>query len=184
MRRLSLVMVVGALATACGDNQAVTGGPDSGTGTGDGAVVTGDGSSTDTGAMTGDTGAMIGDTGAMTEDTGAMTGDTGAMTGDTGTMTGDTGAMTGDTGAMTGDGGEQCVTEATRLCYTGPDGTDGVGRCRGGTQVCGSDRTWSVCTGEIVPAAMETCRNGIDDDCNGRPDDGCDACNLGESRPC
>jgi hypothetical protein len=35
MRRLSLVMVVGALATACGDNQAVTGGTDTGGTTGD-----------------------------------------------------------------------------------------------------------------------------------------------------
>ncbi len=62
MRRLSLVMVVGALATACGDNQAVTGGPDSGANTGDGAVVTGDGSSTDTGTVTGDTGTVTGAT--------------------------------------------------------------------------------------------------------------------------
>ncbi|HEX4936851.1 MAG TPA: putative metal-binding motif-containing protein, partial [Gemmatimonadaceae bacterium] len=36
----------------------------------------------------------------------------------------------------------------TRSCYSGPAGTDGVGVCRAGTQVCTAG-TWSACGGDL-----------------------------------
>lgn len=66
----------------------------------------------------------------------------------------------------------ECVPEATRSCYGGPDGTEGVGMCTAGTQTCQADGTWGECIGEVRPQT-ETC-NGQDDDCDGRVDNGFD----------
>jgi hypothetical protein len=66
-----------------------------------------------------------------------------------------------------------CEPGATRGCYTGPAGTAGTGRCRGGTQTCDPDGAWpAACDGEAVPRA-EGCANGIDDDCDGAVDEEC-----------
>ena len=62
-----------------------------------------------------------------------------------------------------------CSTGQTRPCYSGPDGTEGVGLCRAGTQSC-QGSTWGQCRGEVLPVA-ETC-DGEDNNCNGVPDDG------------
>src|SRR6478609_2522091 len=67
------------------------------------------------------------------------------------------------------------VDGMTQACYTGPNGTEGVGTCHGGQQVCtaavGSNTAaWGTCTGQQLPAT-EIC-NGVDDDCDGVPDDG------------
>jgi hypothetical protein len=55
-------------------------------------------------------------------------------------------------------------------CYTGPDGTVNIGKCRGGEHLCGSDMRYSIeCIGEVVPqeeTGLLAC-NGRDDDCNG-----------------
>ncbi len=56
-----------------------------------------------------------------------------------------------------------------RGCYPGPAGTSGVGRCRGGQQVCG-DGVWGACAGAVIPTD-EVC-NGADDDCDGAIDEG------------
>ncbi len=77
------------------------------------------------------------------------------------------------------------MTGATRACYSGPSGTQGVGRCTGGTQTCGADgRFATACAGEVLPAATETCGNGMDDNCNGMTDEGCGECMAGTTRPC
>ena len=55
-----------------------------------------------------------------------------------------------------------------KTCYTGPDGTDLVGACHGGIQVC-SVGEWSGCIGEATPIA-EDC-NLTDDNCNGEVDE-------------
>ena len=52
-------------------------------------------------------------------------------------------------------------------CYTGPAGTEGVGRCTAGQARC-ADASTQVCEGDIHPAT-EVC-NGQDDDCDGRID--------------
>jgi hypothetical protein len=68
------------------------------------------------------------------------------------------------------DEGCACTTGQTRPCYAGPDGTEGQGACRAGTQQCVSS-LWGGCNGQILPQP-ETCANsGVDDDCNGTKDD-------------
>jgi hypothetical protein len=62
----------------------------------------------------------------------------------------------------------------SRACYSGPMGTEGVGPCRAGAAVCVGAAGYSMtCTGEVVPAAQDTC-NAIDDDCDGTVDEGFD----------
>ena len=62
----------------------------------------------------------------------------------------------------------------TRPCYSGPTGTQGVGRCRGGVQACAAG-AWGLCDGQVGPVT-EICRNGADDDCDGMTDEGCAPC--------
>jgi hypothetical protein len=51
-------------------------------------------------------------------------------------------------------------------CYTGPEGTLGVGICRAGQAACRSDQSgFDGCSGEIGPQP-EVCDNGLDDDCD------------------
>ncbi|MFO0686020.1 MAG: putative metal-binding motif-containing protein [Sandaracinus sp.] len=57
----------------------------------------------------------------------------------------------------------------TQPCYGGPTGTEGVGICAAGLQTC-SGGAFGTCTGEVRPGT-ESC-NGMDDDCDGTPDDG------------
>ncbi|MDC0667097.1 SBBP repeat-containing protein [Nannocystis radixulma] len=87
--------------------------------------------------------------------------------GDTTTVDTSTGPDT-DTGAS-----EDCAPDDTRACYSGPDGTEGVGQCVAGEQQCGPDGTWGSCIGEVVPAP-ESCDLAGDEDC-----DGADPC-MGE----
>lgn len=71
-------------------------------------------------------------------------------------------------------------------CYTGPEGTDGAGQCRGGTLTCTDNAP--VCEGEVLPGE-ERCggdANGVDEDCDGEVDVGgvgCD-CEPGQSMAC
>jgi hypothetical protein len=63
-----------------------------------------------------------------------------------------------------------CAPGTMRACYSGPAGTQGVGRCRAGTQVCAADgRSYGACAGDVGPA-VEVC-NAADDDCDGLTDD-------------
>jgi hypothetical protein len=56
----------------------------------------------------------------------------------------------------------------------GQMGTEGVGPCTGGSQMCLASGTWSNCEGEVVPAA-ETCGDNVDNNCNGMTDEDVDA---------
>jgi hypothetical protein len=69
------------------------------------------------------------------------------------------------------DEGCACKSGDTRPCYSGPDGTEGQGECKAGTQTCVDELWGGACEGEVV-SAPETCANpGEDNDCNGTKDD-------------
>lgn len=62
----------------------------------------------------------------------------------------------------------ECYDGQTRSCYGGPDGTEGIGECTGGTQTC-VESSWASCSGQTLPQT-ELCDNK-DNDCNGIIDD-------------
>ncbi|MBK06374.1 MAG: hypothetical protein CL920_30060 [Deltaproteobacteria bacterium] len=74
----------------------------------------------------------------------------------------------------------ECVPgPVTRACYTGKDGTAGVGMCAFGKERCTAEGKWSgVCEGEIKPQ-VESC-NQTDDDCDGAVDEELDCCTEAE----
>ncbi|WP_437717107.1 hypothetical protein WMF45_12260 [Sorangium sp. So ce448] len=77
----------------------------------------------------------------------------------------------GDESTSTGSGGSPatCVPGSIVACYSGPEGTNGVGRCTAGTQTCRPDGFgYGPCTGEITPVA-EVCATPQDESCDGDP---------------
>ena len=62
-----------------------------------------------------------------------------------------------------------CTDGDIQLCYDGPPGTENVGDCTAGTQLC-SNGTWEGCSGTVTPTP-EVC-DTADNDCNGVADDG------------
>jgi len=61
-------------------------------------------------------------------------------------------------------------TQSEVPCYSGPDGTQGVGLCHGGTRICpqNGDCT-SQCSGQVLPT-VEVC-DGKDNNCDGKVDE-------------
>jgi hypothetical protein len=67
-----------------------------------------------------------------------------------------------------------CTPGAQQSCYTGPPWTEDVAGCHGGQQTCDEAGTsWGPCEGEQTPAP-ELCGNGVDENCNGIPDEDVD----------
>lgn len=65
-------------------------------------------------------------------------------------------------------------------CYTGDPGTEDVGTCKGGSQVCNDLGTeLGPCVGEVVPAA-ENCDTPDDEECDGVANQGCYLKNCAE----
>jgi len=90
-----------------------------------------------------------------------------------------------DCNGVLGDGaGCACTPGTTGPCYTGPNGTQNVGICKGGTATCAPDGlSYGPCMGQILPQA-ETC-NAQDDDCDSFPDDGANCvCMPNSSKAC
>lgn len=63
-----------------------------------------------------------------------------------------------------------CTPGDTQACYTGPPGSQDVGTCHGGISTCDPTGTmWGPCEGQVVPT-FDTCADGMDNDCDGTPD--------------
>jgi len=63
-----------------------------------------------------------------------------------------------------------CEEGESYFCYDGPSGTDGVGQCKRGLRSC-IDGRLGPCDGQVLPDTMETCEDGIDNNCNGQVDE-------------
>jgi hypothetical protein len=91
-------------------------------------------------------------------------------TGNEGTSDGDgADGSTSQGGAGSGSGGAgggTCTPGTEEPCYSGPDGTEDVGVCAGGTRTCSDEGTFGACAGEVVPAE-EDCAAPEDEDCDG-----------------
>lgn len=73
-----------------------------------------------------------------------------------------------------------CQEGETQPCYEGPEGTEDVGMCHGGTRRCVAEGTaWSTCAGQVLPAA-EDYTQPEDEDCDGLAG----LCSPGASRRC
>lgn len=72
-----------------------------------------------------------------------------------------------------GDGNTPVAVDCTdgemRECYSGPAGTENVGPCKTGVEICSGGRWPGICLGD-VPPLVEQC-NDFDDNCNGVVDD-------------
>lgn len=75
----------------------------------------------------------------------------------------------------TNPGSPACAKDNEKQsCYLGAPGTQGVGVCKAGTQMCkDSGQGWGPCLGQILPAP-ETCGNQLDDNCDGSVDNATD----------
>ena len=80
-----------------------------------------------------------------------------------------------DCDGQTNEGGAGCVCVPRSIapCYTGPAGSESVGPCIGGTNICNDQGTgYGSCVGEILPVP-EGCSDNVDNDCSGAVNDGC-----------
>jgi hypothetical protein len=69
----------------------------------------------------------------------------------------------------------ECSDGDYEECYTGPDGTRGVGECLDGVRSCLFDEYWGPCKWEVTPVT-ETCDDSLDNDCDGEIDTDCIPC--------
>jgi hypothetical protein len=79
-----------------------------------------------------------------------------------------TGGATGNNTASSTTGDTRvCEPGSARTCYSGPMGTDGVGACKAGTEVCNAEGTgYGECSGEVAPQT-DDCATAEDEDCDG-----------------
>jgi len=70
----------------------------------------------------------------------------------------------------------------TITCYSGPDGTEGVGLCAAGERVC-DNGIYGDCKNEVVPSTEECDDTSIDENCDGAENEGC-SCQSGVERSC
>ena len=90
-------------------------------------------------------------------------------------------AGTSGTAGLSNVGGEAgvsgCAPDDERSCAE--DGKKGS--CAAGIEICTADRSWGPCS--ITAADADTCEPGNDDNCNGRPNEGC-TCTDDEAQNC
>lgn len=79
-----------------------------------------------------------------------------------------------------------CSAGQQEACYSGPDGTEGVGSCVAGVRTCVPEGgAFGPCEGEVLPEE-ENCSTPEDDDCDGdsnEPETPCE-CDPGDTRSC
>ncbi len=182
LNRLAWVCSCAVLFASC---SAGTGGRRGGPG--------GDGSVTGDGAAGGADGAPGGGDGGVSDGDGGVTdGDGGVTDGDgggpvtCGSMENCGNGLDDDCNGMV-DEGCGCAIGATQPCYAGNPAQAGRGVCTLGMQTCEPTSTefgtWSACSGSGMPRPLDCTMPGIDNDCDGAPDVGCD-CMPGETRAC
>lgn len=108
---------------------------------------------------------ILGDDGTFVLGTGGAGGESG------GAGPGGNGGGTAGAGATGGSGGTTttgvCLPGETRNCYSGPDGTEGVGECKAGVETCAGDGSgWGECQGEVTPKTEDPMVVG-DEACDG-----------------
>ena len=69
-------------------------------------------------------------------------------------------------------------TRCWEPCYSGPEGTEGVGECRAGEPVCNDNDYFLECGGEVLPSE-EIC-DGLDNDCDGEIDEDVQDAGIGD----
>jgi hypothetical protein len=93
---------------------------------------------------------------------------TGATSGG-GAQGGSTSSVGGGGAGQGGDGGDAtfCAAGESRACYEGPAGTEGVGTCVAGAEICSADGSaWGACEDHVLPAP-ELCNAIGDENCDG-----------------
>lgn len=68
--------------------------------------------------------------------------------------------------------GQECTSGDQRPCYEGDTSTRGVGACTLGEQTCEVTGTWGACKNQGKPG-VETCEDSVDNDCDGKVNEGC-----------
>lgn len=90
--------------------------------------------------------------------------------GSSGTPSGSSNSSSSGGGAAPAD----CTAGESFACYAGPTGTEGVGVCIAGTQLCGSDgKPSGECMDQVLPAPADDCVSGIDANCDGTKPSAC-----------
>ena len=82
----------------------------------------------------------------------------------------------GGVGGAAGNGGmTACDPGSIRDCYTGPLGTENVGACMVGSEMCNVEGTgYGACGGEVLPSDEVPTLPGetpVDEDCDGLVDE-------------
>jgi hypothetical protein len=79
------------------------------------------------------------------------------------------------------DEGCNCQPGKVSSCYRGPVETRSKGKCTDGTMTCvgsGEFGKWGPCTGDVLPEAEVCDPAGLDENCNGTPNEMCE-CSAG-----
>lgn len=85
-----------------------------------------------------------------------------------------------DCNGQTDESGTGCLCQLgeTEVCYSGPNGTEGVGICESGLRSCEAGpngNSFGDCVGDVVPQTCDSCVQPGDQDCSGTAAD----CTLG-----
>lgn len=85
-------------------------------------------------------------------------------------------------GAVNEDGAAcMCAPGSVAPCYTGPEGTQGVGACAAGEQACGADGLgFGACVGDVLPGDEDCDADELDEDCDGQINEDGPGCVCGD----